>query len=85
MIEKQIIVFLEHGIQSRNATEFVQKASVFSSEIGIMKNGRRVAAKSIMGVMSLAIRQKEEIMLLADGMDEVEAIATLEKFLSSKG
>lgn len=84
MIEKKIVIGLQHGIQARNATEFVQKASSFRSEINLIKDGRSVAAKSIMGIMALAIRKGEEITLIADGSDEHQAVIALENVLLNK-
>lgn len=84
MLKKRIVVGLEHGLQARNATEFVQKASTFESDITLMKNGVSVTAKSIMGVMCVAIRKKENITLVADGIDEQAAVKNLEKFLSNR-
>lgn len=84
MIEKKIVICLQRGLQARTATEFVRKASSFNSEVNVMKNGRLVAGKSIMGVMALAIREGEEITLIANGSDEQAAIVTLEGFLSGK-
>lgn len=81
---KKIIVRLQHGLQDRSATEFVQKASSFSSEINIIKNGRSVNGKSIIGVMASAIRKGEELTLISNGYDEQETIETLEGFLLSK-
>lgn len=83
MIQKTIIVQLQHGLQARIATEFVKKAASFSSEISLIKNGRAVAGKSIMGIMALAIRKGEEIILSANGNDEQQAVVALEKFLLS--
>lgn len=84
MIEKRIIVHLQHGLQARCATEFVQKASSFNSEIKIVKNGRLVEGKSIMGVMATAIKKGEALTLVVDGNDEQKAIVALEDFLSNK-
>lgn len=84
MIEKKVIVLLQHGLQSRSGAEFVGKASSFNSDINIVKNGKKVVRKSIMGVMALAVRQGEEINLTIDGDDEHRAIVTLEKFLLNK-
>ena len=84
MIEKKIVICLQHGLQARLATKFVQKASSFNSEVILMKNGRSVVGKSIMGVMALAIRGGEEITLIANGNDEQVAILTLENFLLDK-
>jgi phosphotransferase system HPr (HPr) family protein len=83
MIEKQITVNLENGLQARIATEFVQKTSFYNSEIQIVKNRMSVDAKSIMGVMSLAVSRGEKLTLIVDGNDEHEAVRTLEDFLLS--
>ncbi|MFB9760557.1 HPr family phosphocarrier protein [Ectobacillus funiculus] len=85
MMERKVVIQLQHGLQARYANQFVQKSSSFNSEISIVKNGRMAAAKGIMGVMALVIRKGEEITLLANGSDEQDAIVTLEGFLSSKG
>lgn len=85
MVERNIIIRLQHGLQARLATKFVEKASSFNSEIAIIKNGRSVTGKSIMGVMTLAIREGEVITLMINGSDEQEAAATLEDLLSGKG
>jgi phosphotransferase system HPr (HPr) family protein len=82
MERKKVKVLLNKGLQAKVATEFVKIASLFTSDINILKDGKTVAAKSIMGVMSLAIRKGEEIKIIADGIDELKAIAVLEEFLS---
>ncbi|MFP3125799.1 HPr family phosphocarrier protein [Ectobacillus funiculus] len=81
MVERTFIVQLQHGLQARIATQFVQKASSFNSDINLMKNGRSINVKSIMGIMALAIRRGEEVTLFADGNDEQQAAIDLEKFL----
>jgi len=83
MIRKKIVVGLNNGLQAQVASEFVRKASSFNSDINILKEGRLIAGKSIMGVMCLAIRKGEEITLIADGMDENKASEVLETFLLS--
>ncbi|WP_255285693.1 HPr family phosphocarrier protein [Priestia megaterium] len=62
----------------------IQKASIFESDITLMKNGLSVTAKSIMGVMCIAIRKKEDITLVADSINEQAAVKNLETFLSNK-
>ena len=84
MVEKKVVVLLQRGLQARSGAEFVGKASSFNSDINIVKNGKKVVGKSIMGVMALAVRQGEEIKLTADGKDEAWAIIALEKFLLNK-
>lgn len=85
MMERRVVIQLQHGLQARYANQFVQKSSSFNSEISIIKNGRTAAGKAIMGVMALVIRKGEEITLRANGSDEQDAITTLESFLSGKG
>jgi catabolite repression HPr-like protein len=84
MIRKKIVVGLNNGLQAQVASEFVRKASSFNSDINILKEGRLIAGKSIMGVMCLAIRRGEEITLIADGIDENKAIEDLETYLLSE-
>ncbi|WP_110251306.1 HPr family phosphocarrier protein [Streptohalobacillus salinus] len=81
MIEKRVVVKVEPGLQARSASEFVQTTNSFASEIFLEKRERRVNAKSIMGLLSLAITSGETITLTAEGADEEEAIERLVDFL----
>lgn len=82
MVEKEIVVTLKSGLQARPAALFVQEASNYVSEVFIEQDGRRVNAKSIMGIMGLAIHSGSTIKLIVDGSDELEALQTLSEFLS---
>ncbi|WP_042223056.1 HPr family phosphocarrier protein [Oceanobacillus manasiensis] len=82
MQEKQVKVGLAAGLQARPAAEFVQLANRFSSHLYLEKEGKRVNAKSIMGLMSLAVASNEEIIILGDGTDEQEAIQELTAFVT---
>ncbi|CAM3303208.1 MULTISPECIES: HPr family phosphocarrier protein [Brevibacillus] len=81
MVEKKIVIGLSHGLHARPAASFVKMATSFTSEIKLVKNDKNVNGKSIMGVMASAIAKGDEITLIADGSDEVEALAALEKML----
>lgn len=81
MIERSITVEIETGLQARPAAQFVQQANRFSADIFIEKDEKRVNAKSIMGLMSLAVGSGEEIKLIADGSDEEEALEDLMAFV----
>lgn len=83
MIEKDVIVHRKTGLQARPAALFVQEANRFSSNIFVEKDGKKVNAKSIMGVMSLAIGNKKEIKIITDGPDEEVAMNTLVSFVES--
>ncbi|KYD08093.1 phosphocarrier protein Chr [Heyndrickxia sporothermodurans] len=84
MIERQVEVKLKTGLQARPAALFVQEAHRFSSEIFLEKDGKKVNAKSIMGLMSLAAGVGSTISLSADGPDETEALDTLAKFIENE-
>jgi catabolite repression HPr-like protein len=85
MVEKQVEVLLKTGLQARPAALFVQEANRFTSDIYIEKNGKKVNAKSIMGLMSLAISSGSVITLMADGPDEQEALDALVKYVQREG
>lgn len=77
MIKQEIEIINKLGLHARASSKLTQTASQFSSEIWVEKSGRRVNAKSIMGVMMLAASKGSMILLEADGKDEIEAIAAL--------
>jgi len=81
MLEKQVEVKLRTGLQARPAALFVQEANRFSADIFLEKDGKKVNAKSIMGLMSLAVGSGVEINIIADGDDEREAIEKLTEFV----
>lgn len=82
--EKNVTIVNETGLHARPASQFVQKAGKFKSEIQIVFEDKEVNAKSIMGVMSLGIGQGKEITLKAEGEDEVEAVNELENFIKTE-
>lgn len=83
MAEKDVTVGLKSGLQARPAAQFVQEANRFASEIFIEKEGKKVNAKSIMGLMSLAAGNGEVLKLVAEGPDEDEALTSLAKYVES--
>ncbi|MFF0826185.1 HPr family phosphocarrier protein [Brevibacillus sp. NPDC003359] len=83
MRERQVIVQLTQGLHARPATLFVKVAASFSSEIGLNKDEKKVNAKSIIGVMSLAVSKGQSVILTADGADAEQALDALERVLVS--
>ena len=77
MYTREITVKNEVGLHARPATYFIQKANEFKSGIWVEKEERRVNAKSLLGVLSLGIVQGTAITLIADGVDEKEAVDAL--------
>lgn len=82
MVENLVKVDLDTGLQARPAAQFVQEANRYSSHLFLEKDGKKVNAKSIMGLMSLAIANGEEIKIIADGPDEETAMNHLVSFVT---
>lgn len=81
MISKEITVRCESGLHNKQATYFVQKANEFASDIWIEIGNRKMNAKSLLGIMSLAIVTGAEVVLSAQGPDAEAAMAALEELL----
>lgn len=84
MVEKEVTVQLKTGLQARPAALFVQEANRYSSDVFLEKNGKKVNAKSIMGIMSLAVNVGGFVKLTADGQDEEEALQALSAFVEKE-
>lgn len=84
MLETDVVVKLENGLQARAASHFVQEANSFQADIFIRKENKQINAKSIMGLMSLAITNGETFHLIIDGDDEAEAMEHLLSLLNEK-
>ena len=84
MIKKPITIQIATGLEARPVAVLVQTASQFDSDIYFEIDNKRVNAKSIMGMMTLGINAGEEVIVSADGKDEQDAIASIEKYLSNK-
>jgi phosphocarrier protein HPr len=82
MIQQQIEIINKLGLHARASSKLTQTASQFNSEIWIEKNGRKVNAKSIMGVMMLAAGKGSIIGLEAHGKDEVDAMIALRALIN---
>ncbi len=67
----------KHGLHTRPATVLVTHASRFESEVSIVYNGIKVNAKSILGVLILAVEPGAEIRFEVEGKDESKAIDKL--------
>jgi phosphocarrier protein HPr len=77
MIKQEVEIINKLGLHARASTKLTQTASKFGSDIWIERNGRRVNAKSIMGVMMLAASKGSKINLETSGSDEKPAMAAL--------
>ena len=84
MTKKSVKIQLDGGLEARPIAVLVQVASQYESTVHLETEDKRVNAKSIMGMMSLGLDSGEEVTVIADGKDEEEAVANIEKFLSGQ-
>lgn len=83
MIEETVIIKHKNGLHARPAGLLVKEASKFKSEITLIKNEKEFNAKSIMGVMTMAAVYGEEIIVRANGEDEVDALKEIVDILTN--
>jgi phosphocarrier protein len=84
MISRGITIRNSVGLHARPATFFVQKANSFKSSIWVEKEDCRVNAKSLLGVLSLGISKGTAITIIADGVDEADAVEGLAELVDSE-
>lgn len=82
-MKKSVVVKMQQDFEARPIANLVQVANRYESKIYLEHGDSRVNAKSIMGMMSLALLNCEEILVDAEGADEAEAVAAIEEFLVS--
>ncbi|HLD09055.1 MAG TPA: HPr family phosphocarrier protein [Methylophilaceae bacterium] len=84
MIKRELEITNKLGLHARASTKLTQTAGQFDSEIWIERNGRRVNAKSIMGVMMLAASKGSKIAIVTNGADEKPAVEALVALINDK-
>ena len=72
------------GLHARAAAKLTQLASRFAAEVWLTRNGRRVNAKSIMGVMMLAAGKGASVTVEADGLDADQAVAAIRELVAGR-
>ncbi|PWK13038.1 HPr family phosphocarrier protein [Tumebacillus permanentifrigoris] len=84
MAEKKVTVGLRSGLHARPAALFVQEANKYASDVFVEKEGKAVNAKSIMGIMSLAISNGAQIIIRAEGNDADQAVVRLAELIETE-
>ena len=77
MHQREVEIVNKLGLHARASAKLTQLAGKFTSEVQISRNGRKVNAKSIMGVMMLAAGKGTKVTIEVDGPDEDQAIEAL--------
>lgn len=83
MISREFTINNKLGLHARPSAQITQVASRFASDIHIARNGRRVNAKSIMGVMMLAAGQGTVVTVDAEGADAQAAVDAIGALIDS--
>ncbi|MBU9710961.1 phosphocarrier protein HPr [Evansella tamaricis] len=83
MAEKTYKITADTGIHARPATQLVNKAGQYESEITLEHSGKSVNLKSIMGVMSLGIAQGSEVTIKAEGPDADVALQGIDEVMKA--
>ena len=84
MIKTTVIISNRLGLHARASAKLTKLAGGFQSDVHLSRNGRRVIAKSIMGVMMLAAGLGTEVEVETSGMDEQAAIDALVALINDK-
>jgi len=84
MLRREIEIINRLGLHARASAKLTQLAGSYSSEVWMARDGRRVNAKSIMGVMMLAAAKGTSIELEIDGPDEQVAMDAIVELINDK-
>jgi phosphocarrier protein HPr len=84
MQKRDIEIVNKLGLHARASAKLTQLATSFTSEVNLERNGRRVNAKSIMGVMMLAAGKGATIQIETDGEDEAAAMDGIVALINDK-
>jgi phosphocarrier protein len=74
MQRREVEILNVQGLDAPACAKLAQLASRYSSDVAVARSGRKVNAKSLMGVVMLAAGQGSRVVIETDGPDEVEAL-----------
>ncbi len=84
MLSAELTIVNKLGLHARAAAKLTQVANSFNSDVWLSRNGRRVNAKSIMGVMMLAAGKGASIGVQAEGADAEAALEAMRRLVADK-
>ena len=84
MQKAKVTISNKLGLHARASAKLTKLAGGFSSDVHMSRNGRRINAKSIMGVMMLAAGMGSEVQIEADGADEAQAIDAIVALITDR-
>ena len=84
MQQREVEIVNKLGLHARASAKLTQVASRFTAHVWLSRSGRRVNAKSIMGVMMLAAAKGAAIVIETDGPDEADAMAAVVDLVAAR-
>ena len=84
VLQRELEIVNKLGLHARASVKLTQTAARFACEVWLTRNGKRVNAKSIMGVMMLAAARGSVVLLEVDGPDEADALEALAELIASR-
>jgi phosphocarrier protein HPr len=84
VLQQELEIVNRLGLHARASVKLTQTAGQFAAEVWLSRNGKRVNAKSIMGVMMLAAARGSTVLLEIEGRDEAEAMDALCRLVASR-
>jgi len=84
MLQQEAEIINKLGLHARASAKLTQIAGQFKSGVWVSRNGRKVNAKSIMGVMMLAAAKGSTIGIETDGPDEEQAMRALQALIADR-
>ncbi|HKA38765.1 MAG TPA: HPr family phosphocarrier protein [Burkholderiales bacterium] len=84
MLQREVEIINKLGLHARASAKLTQVAGQFKANVWVTRNGRRVNAKSIMGVMMLAAAQGSTLMVETEGSDEGQAMEAIIRLIAGR-
>ncbi|HSN40021.1 MAG TPA: HPr family phosphocarrier protein [Burkholderiales bacterium] len=84
MLQQEAEIINKLGLHARASAKLTQVASRFKSDVWVSRNGKKVNAKSIMGVMMLAAAKGSRIIIETEGPDEEQALQALQTLIADR-
>ena len=84
MLQREAEIINKLGLHARASAKLTQVAGQFKAHVWVTRNGRRVNAKSIMGVMMLAAAQGSTLVVETEGSDESQAMEAIVRLIAGR-
>ena len=84
MLQREVEIINKLGLHARASAKLTQVAGRYKASVWLGRNGRRVNAKSIMGVMMLAAAKGSKVVVETDGPDEEQAMDAITRLIAGR-